>query len=87
MGRCCACWRRAGSVFSHPFLDRELAEVVERVAASEPRWKNPNWANWLLWLKTASKMTDEIPVRKTSRGRWGRSGDHVRRCLPRRLAV
>ncbi len=53
--------------FRTPFLTEEWAEVVERVALTEPRWKNPNWANWLLWLKISSKMVAEIPVRKTSR--------------------
>jgi len=53
--------------FRIPFLTEEWADVVERVALEEPRWKKPNWANWLLWLKTASKLVDDVPVRPTSR--------------------
>jgi putative PIN family toxin of toxin-antitoxin system len=47
------------------WLTEEWAETVQYVAEKEPRWKNPNWAGWLEWLKRASKLEDEIPVRKT----------------------
>ncbi len=53
--------------FRTPFLTEEWADVVERVALEERRWRNPNWASWLLWLKTASKLVDDVPVRPTSR--------------------
>lgn len=53
--------------FRTPFLTAEWTEVVERVASKEPHWRNPNWANWLLWLKTASKLVDDIPTKRTSR--------------------
>jgi putative PIN family toxin of toxin-antitoxin system len=50
-----------------PFLTTEWVEVVQRVATDEPRWKNRNWENWLLWLKTISKLAEDIPARPTSR--------------------
>ena len=48
-----------------PWLTSEWAETVQRVAAEEKLWKNPNWANWLIWLKTASKLVPDIPAKKT----------------------
>ncbi len=48
-----------------PWLTSEWAETVQRVAAEEKFWKNPNWANWLIWLKTASKLVPDIPAKKT----------------------
>lgn len=51
--------------FRTPWLTSEWAETVERVAGEEKLWKNPNWANWLIWLKTASRSIPDIPRRKT----------------------
>jgi putative PIN family toxin of toxin-antitoxin system len=48
-----------------PWLTSEWADTVQRVAAKEKLWKNPNWANWLIWLKTASKQAPDIPAKKT----------------------
>lgn len=49
-----------------PWLTTEWAEVVERVAR-ERQWRNPNWANWLAWVKHASKLLDDPPTRATVR--------------------
>jgi putative PIN family toxin of toxin-antitoxin system len=48
-----------------PWLTAEWAETVQFVAEHEKRWKNPNWINWLAWLKRASKLEEDIPVKKT----------------------
>lgn len=48
-----------------PWLTAEWAETVQYVAEHEKRWKNPNWINWLAWLKRASKLEEDIPVKKT----------------------
>src|ERR1019366_2342320 len=48
-----------------PWLTAEWADTVQFVAGHEKRWKNPNWPNWLAWLKRASKLADDIPVKKT----------------------
>ena len=48
-----------------PWLTSEWADTVQRGDAREKLWKNPNWANWLIWLKTASKQAPDIPVKKT----------------------
>ena len=48
-----------------PWITAEWAETVQYVAEHEKRWKNPGWINWLDWLKRVSKMTDDIPVKKT----------------------
>lgn len=47
------------------WLTDEWADTVQYVAQNEPRWRNPNWVGWLEWLKRASKLVDDIPVRKT----------------------
>jgi predicted nucleic acid-binding protein len=49
-----------------PWLTAEWAEVTERVA-EEAQWQNKNWPNWLDWLKTASLLLDDPPMRKTVR--------------------
>ncbi len=48
-----------------PCLTAEWADTLQRVAAEEKLWKNPNWANWLLWLKSASRQVPDIPPKKT----------------------
>ena len=48
-----------------PWITAEWTDTVQRVAETEKRWRNPNWANWLEWLKSKSKFADDIPVRKT----------------------
>ena len=48
-----------------PWITAEWADTVQRVAGTEKRWRNPNWTNWLEWLKAVSKFSDDIPVRKT----------------------
>ena len=48
-----------------PWITAEWFDTVQRVAETEKRWRNPNWTNWLEWLKTVSKFSDDIPIRKT----------------------
>ena len=48
-----------------PWITAEWTDTVQRVAETEKRWRNPNWANWLEWLKSVSKFADDIPVKKT----------------------
>ena len=48
-----------------PWITAEWADTVQRVAGTEKRWRNPNWTNWLEWLKSVSKFSDDIQVRKT----------------------
>ena len=57
----------AGGFESHrtPWITAEWADTVQRVAETERRWRNPNWTNWLEWLKAVSKFSHDIPVRKT----------------------
>jgi putative PIN family toxin of toxin-antitoxin system len=50
-----------------PWITAEWVDTVQRVAATEKRWRNPNWVNWLAWLKAASKLAADIPVKKTVR--------------------
>ena len=49
-----------------PWLTAEWGDVVERVAR-ERQWKNPNWINWLTWLRHASRLLDDPPIRATVR--------------------
>lgn len=48
-----------------PWITVEWADTVLRVAETEKRWRNPNWANWLEWLKAVSKLSDDIPIKAT----------------------
>lgn len=48
-----------------PWITAEWADTVQRVAGTEKRWRNPNWTNWLEWLKSVSKFSDDIPVKQT----------------------
>ena len=48
-----------------PWMTAEWTDTVQRVAETEKRWRNPNWANCLDWLKAISKFSEDIPVRKT----------------------
>ena len=62
----------AGGFHSYrtPWLTAEWVETVQYVAEHEKRWKNPNWINWinwinwLEWLKRASKLEEDIPVKR-----------------------
>jgi putative PIN family toxin of toxin-antitoxin system len=47
------------------WLTAEWTDTVQRVAETEKRWRNPNWPNWLEWLTAVSKLSDDIPVKKT----------------------
>ena len=49
-----------------PWLTEEWAETVSRVSA-EVKWHNPNWPNWLEWVKDASLLIEDPPVRATVR--------------------
>ena len=35
--------------------------------AVEAKWPNPNWARWLEWLKTKSRLVNEPAMRRISR--------------------
>jgi predicted nucleic acid-binding protein len=48
-----------------PWITAEWTDTVQSVARTEPRWRNPNWTNWLAWLKAVSKFADDIPIKKT----------------------
>jgi predicted nucleic acid-binding protein len=48
-----------------PWLTAEWTDTVQRVAETEKRWRNANWSNWLEWLKSVSKFSHDIPIRKT----------------------
>ena len=45
-------------------LTEEWSDALAR-AARLPKWTNHNWANWLEWLKHASNLIDDPPVRPT----------------------
>jgi putative PIN family toxin of toxin-antitoxin system len=48
-----------------PWITAEWTDTVQRVAETEKRWRNPNWTNWLEWLKAVSKYSSDIPVKRT----------------------
>jgi predicted nucleic acid-binding protein len=49
-----------------PWLTAEWSEVTQRVSL-EIRWRNPNWVNWLDWLKRASVLLDDPPMKSIVR--------------------
>jgi uncharacterized protein len=59
--------RRFLSVRS-PYLTREWAVTVERVAAENPQsFRNVSWANWLEWLSRRSELIEDPPLRPIAR--------------------
>ncbi|HEY6168742.1 MAG TPA: putative toxin-antitoxin system toxin component, PIN family [Verrucomicrobiae bacterium] len=46
-------------------LVEEWTASVAHVAAEEKRWRNPNWAGWLLWLKRVSRVNTAVPLKRT----------------------
>jgi putative PIN family toxin of toxin-antitoxin system len=49
-----------------PYLTREWTETLTELSA-ERRWPNANWAGWLEWLKTKSRLTDDPPMKRIVR--------------------
>jgi predicted nucleic acid-binding protein len=49
------------------WLEAEWSDTVARVANEEKRWRNDNWRSWLDWLKGASVLFEDIPIRVTVR--------------------
>jgi predicted nucleic acid-binding protein len=35
------------------------------MTAALPKWRNPNWANWLKWLTDVSVLGEAAPLRRT----------------------
>jgi len=49
-----------------PWLTAEWVEVTERVS-KELKWRNPNWADWLDWIKRASVLVEDPPIKRLVR--------------------
>lgn len=49
-----------------PWLTAEWADVTHRVS-QETRWSNPNWPSWVSWLKRASVLMDDPPMKRIVR--------------------
>ena len=49
-----------------PWLTGEWSDVTQRVS-EEIRWGNRNWPNWLDWLKRASVLVDDPPMKRIVR--------------------
>ena len=58
--------RRAFVSIRTPYLTREWTETLAGLSA-EPRWPNPNWAGWLEWFKTKSRLVDDPPLKRIVR--------------------
>jgi len=59
--------RRAFISVRTPWLTDEWTDVVQRVAEESPRWQNPNWPRWLDWLKRASTLVEDPPIKRIVR--------------------
>src|SRR5713101_3414644 len=49
-----------------PYLTREWTETLTELS-TERRWPNPNWAGWLEWLITKSRLVDDPPLKRIVR--------------------
>jgi len=58
--------RRGFSSARTPWLTAEWTDVTQRVSR-EIRWGNPHWPAWLDWLKRASVLLDDPPLKKIVR--------------------
>ncbi len=56
--------KRAFTSCTPAALSEEWAEAVAMTAAL-PNWRNPNWATWLVWLRTVSVLAEAVPLRRT----------------------
>ena len=50
--------RRAFISVRSPYLTFEWSRVVEELA-TEPDWPNPNWGQWLNWIKRKSRLVED----------------------------
>ena len=58
--------RRSFISLSSPYVLREWVESVRRIS-TERSWKNPNWVNWLEWLKSKSRHRSDPPAKRIVR--------------------
>src|SRR5207237_4309212 len=58
--------RRSFVSIRTPYLTREWTETLTELSA-ERRWPNRNWAGWLEWLKTKSRLVDDPPMKRIVR--------------------
>ena len=56
--------KRAFTSCTTAALSEEWAEAVA-MTAGLPKWRNPNWANWLRWLMDVSLLAEAVPLRRT----------------------
>ena len=49
-----------------PYLTREWTETLTELS-TERRWPNANWAVWLEWLKTKSRLVDDPRLKRIVR--------------------
>ncbi len=56
--------KRAFTSCTTAALSEEWAESVAATAGL-PKWRNPNWANWLKWLTGVSLLAEAAPLRRT----------------------
>ncbi len=56
--------KRAFTSCTTAALSEEWAEAAA-TSASFPKWRNPNWANWLRWLTDVSLLAEAVPLRRT----------------------
>jgi len=56
--------KRAFTSCTTAALSEEWAEAVA-MTATLPKWRNPNWANWLRWLNDISLLAEAAPLRRT----------------------
>src|SRR6266446_1198518 len=58
--------RRSFVSIRTPYLTREWTETLTELSTGR-RWPNENWAGWLEWLKTKSRLVDDPPLKRIVR--------------------
>jgi uncharacterized protein len=46
-------------------LTAEWSDTVQELAQQEPLWRNPNWAQWLDWVRRKSVLVAASPLKAT----------------------
>lgn len=46
-------------------LTAEWSDTVQELAQQEPLWRNPNWAQWLDWVRRKSVLVAALPLKAT----------------------
>ena len=70
-----------------PWITAEWAETVQYVAQHEKRWKNPNWINWLEWVKRDPNDDPVVMAAVSARASYIVTTDEYLLCLEKPYGI